>query len=92
MWRVGGGHPKPRVAVFFFAWAGSTVNALFHKTGWTVSEMNLDMLEESPLGIQTFFPAMLGGRGWTCIATGIFLMLWNLLVRYSESSGTFTVV
>ena len=62
LWRVGEGHLKLWVAVFFFAWVGSIASALFNKTGLTVAEMNLDMLEESPLGIQAFFP--------TCSAAG----------------------
>ena len=92
LWRVGEGHLKLWVAVFFFAWVGSIAHALFGKAGWTVSEMNLDMLEESRLGIQTFFPAMIDGWGWTYLATGALLLLWYLLVRYNESSEKFTVV
>jgi len=78
--------------VFFFAWVGSIASALFNKAGWTVSEMNLDMLEESRLGIQAFFPAMLDGWGWTYLACGAFLLLWYLLVRYNESTEKFTVI
>jgi uncharacterized membrane protein YedE/YeeE len=92
LWRFGEGHLKLWVAVFFFAWIGSTASALFGKAGWTVSEMNLDMLEESPLGIQTFFPAMFDGWGWTYLACGALLLLWYLLVRYNESTEKFTVV
>jgi len=91
LWRVGEGHLKLWVAVFFFAWVGSTASALLNKSGLTVSEMNLDMLEESALGIQTFFPAMLGGWGWTYLATGAFLLVWYLLVRYNESTEKFTL-
>ncbi len=91
LWRVGEGHLKLWVAVFFFAWVGSTASALLNKTGLTVSEMNLDMLEESALGIQTFFPVMLGGWGWTYLATGVCLLIWYLLVRYNESTEKFTL-
>ena len=91
LWRVGEGHLKLWVAVFFFAWVGSTASALLNKTGLTMSEMNLDMLEESALGIQTFFPTMLGGWGWTYLATGACLLLWYLLVRYNESTEKFTL-
>ncbi len=91
LWRMGEGHLKLWVAVFFFAWVGSTASALLNKTGLTVSEMNLDMLEESALGIQTFFPAMLGGWGWTYLATGVCLLIWYLLVRYNESTEKFTL-
>lgn len=92
LWRVGEGHLKLWVAVFFFAWIGSTVGALLSKIGWTAAEMNLDLLEESPLGIQTFFPDLLNGWGWTYLVTGSLLLLWYLLVRYNESSARFTVV
>jgi hypothetical protein len=92
LWRVGEGHLKLWVAVFFFAWVGSIAGALFGKAGWTVAEMNLDMLEESRLGIQAFFPAMLDGWGWTYLACGAGLLLWYLLVRYNESTEKFTVV
>jgi uncharacterized membrane protein YedE/YeeE len=92
LWRVGEGHLKLWLAVFFFAWVGSTTSALFHQAGWTVAEMNLDLLEESPLGIQAFFPAMFDGWGWTYLATGVCLLSWYLLVRYNESAEKFTVV
>jgi len=92
LWRVGEGHLKLWVAVFFFAWVGSTASALFAKAGWTVSEMNLDMLEESMLGVQVYFPAMFEGWGWTYLVAGAFLLLWYLLVRYNESTERFTVL
>jgi uncharacterized membrane protein YedE/YeeE len=92
LWRMGEGHLKLWVAVFFFAWVGSVASVLFRKAGWTVSEMNLDLLEESPLGIQAYFPDMLDGWGWTYLVSGAFLLLWYLLVRYNESSEKFTVV
>ncbi|MGA9163928.1 MAG: YeeE/YedE thiosulfate transporter family protein [Thiobacillus sp.] len=92
LWRVGEGHLKLWLAVFFFAWVGSTASALFHQAGWTVAEMNLDLLEESKLGIQAFFPTLLGGWGWTYLVTGAFLLVWYLLVRYNESTEKFTVV
>jgi uncharacterized membrane protein YedE/YeeE len=92
LWRVGEGHLKLWLAVFFFAWVGSTASALFHQAGWTVAEMNLDLLEESKLGIQTFFPTLLGGWGWTYLVIGAFLLVWYLWVRYNESTEKFTVV
>jgi uncharacterized membrane protein YedE/YeeE len=92
LWRMGEGHLKLWVAVFFFAWVGSTAGALFGKAGWSVAEMNLDLVEESPLGIQAFFPALLDGWGWTYLACGAVLLAWYLLVRYNESTEKFTVV
>lgn len=92
LWRFGEGHLKLWVAVFFFAWIGSIASALFGKAGWTQSEMNLDMLEESRLGIQAHFPVMFDSWGWTYLACGVLLLLWYLLVRYNESTEKFTVV
>lgn len=92
LWRVGEGHLKLWVAVFFFSWAGSTATALLKKTGLIVAEFNLDMLEESPIGVQTYFPAMLDGWGWTYLATGMFLLTWYALVRYNESTEKFTLL
>jgi uncharacterized membrane protein YedE/YeeE len=92
LWRVGEGHLKLWVAVFFFAWIGSITGALLHKIGWTAAEMNLDLIEQSPLGIQTFFPDLLNGWGWTYLVAEGLLLLWYLLVRYNESSTRFTVV
>lgn len=92
LWRVGEGHLKLWVAVFFFAWVGSIAGALLGKVGWTAAEMNLDMLEETRLGIQAFLPAMLGSWGWTYLACGAALLLWYLLVRYNESTEKFTVI
>jgi hypothetical protein len=57
----------------------------------TVAEMNLDMLEESKLGIQVF-SRRCRRLGWTYLAIGALLLLWYVLVRYNESSEKFTVV
>ncbi|MEW5771675.1 MAG: YeeE/YedE thiosulfate transporter family protein [Pseudomonadota bacterium] len=91
LWRMGEGHLKLWVAVFFFAWSGSTASALMHRLGWTVAEMNLDLIEESALGYQAYLPAMLGGWAWTYTCAGAFLLLWYLLVRYNESTERFTL-
>ena len=92
LWRVGEGHLKLWVAVFFFAWVGSTSGALLDNVGLTSVEMNLDLLEESAIGIQTYFPAWLDGWRWSYPVMGALLLLWYLLVRYNESSEKFTVV
>ena len=78
--------------MFFFSWSGSTATALLKKTGLIVAELNLDMLEESPIGIQTYFPAMLDGWSWTFLVTGVFLLAWYALVRYNESTEKFTLL
>ena len=91
LWRMGEGHLKLWLAVFFFAWSGSTASALMRKLGWTVAEFNLDLIEESPLGFQAYLPAMLDGWGWTFLAIALFLLLWYLWVRYNESTERFTL-
>ena len=92
LWRMGEGHLKLWVAVFFFAWMGSIASALAHKLGWTDAVINLDLIEESRLGYQTFLPDMLGGWGWTYLAVCAFLLAWYLAVRYNESTERFTLL
>jgi hypothetical protein len=92
LWRMAEGHIKLWVAVFFFAWSGSVASALFHGSGLTVSEMTLDEIEATQLGIQAYFPVMLGGWGWALFASAALLLLWYALVRYNESTEKFTVV
>lgn len=91
LWRMGEGHAKLWMSGFFFAWSGSTFFALFKKAGWTSVEMNLDMIEESALGIQAFWPAMIGGWGLTYAVTFAILAVWYLLVTYNEKTGRFTI-
>jgi hypothetical protein len=62
-----------------------------NKAGWITYELNLDMIEESPIGYQAYFPTMLDGWGWTYLATGAFLLVWYVLVRYNESTEKFTL-
>lgn len=92
LWRMGEGHLKLWVAAFFFAWSGSTASALLKQTGLTVAEMNLDLVEESAIGIQAYFPVMFGGWAWTYAISGGLLLMWYLLVRYNESSEKFTLL
>ncbi|TCS73781.1 hypothetical protein EDC61_1013 [Sulfuritortus calidifontis] len=92
LWRMGEGHIKLWVAAFFFAWAGSTASALLKKTGLTVAEMNLDLIEESPLGYQAYFPAMFDGWAWAYAISGLILLVWYLWVRYNESTEKFTLL
>jgi hypothetical protein len=91
LWRMGEGHLKLWVAIFFFSWTGSTANALFKKFGWLATEMNLDLIEETRIGYQAYFPVMLGGWGWTFIISGAGLLIWYALVRYNESTERFTL-
>ena len=91
LWRMGEGHLKLWVAVFFFAWSGSIANAVFKKSGLTAAEMNLDLVEETALGIQAYFPDMLGGWGPAFLAAGTLLLVWYVFVRYNESTEKFTL-
>jgi len=92
LWRMGEGHLKLWVAAFFFAWAGSTASALLKNAGLTLAEMNLDLVEESAIGIQAYFPVIFDGWAWTYAISGSFLLMWYLLVRYNESSEKFTLL
>ena len=91
LWRMGEGHIKLWVAVFFFAWSGSIASALFRRAGLIVSEVTLDEIEATRLGYQAYFPAMLGGWGWALFASAVLVLLWYVLVRYNESTEKFTV-
>jgi uncharacterized membrane protein YedE/YeeE len=95
LWRMGEGHIKLWVAALFFAWGGSVANAIFKKTGLTAAEMNLDLVEETKLGIQVYLPKALepfGGWGAALGLAALALVIWYVLLRYNESTGRFTVV
>lgn len=92
LWRMGEGHLKLWVAVFFFAWSGSIASGLLKKAGLIVKEMTLDEIEETRLGFQAYFPVMFDGWGWSLLASGALLALWYALVRYNESTERFTVL
>jgi hypothetical protein len=91
LWRMGEGHLKLWVAVFFFSWIGSVASALLSKSGLTVAQMNFDLVEETRIGYQAYLPALLDGWGWTYLVTAIALLVWYALVRYNESSEKFTL-
>ena len=95
LWRIGEGHIKLMVALIFFAWSGSTVSALFSKTGLLAIDFDLDfidgMAEVTPLGVQAFMPDMIGSWGGALMLTYALLLFWYLLVRYNESTNRFTV-
>ena len=92
LWRMGEGHVKLWVAMFFFAWSGSIASALLHESGLTVSEMTLDEIEATRLGYQAYFPVMFDGWGWALFASAAVLLLWYALVRYNESTENFTLL
>jgi len=95
LWRIGEGHLKLLVAVLFFAWSGSTSNAILSKLGLASADIDIDFLdgmaEISGLGYQAFMPDLMGGWGSALLLTYILLIVWYALVRYNESSSKFTV-
>jgi len=92
LWRMGEGHIKLWVAIFFFAWSGSIASAVLKKYGLIVKEMTLEEIEETRLGFQAYFPVMFDGWGWALLASGVGLLLWYALVRYNESTEKFTLL
>ena len=93
LWRMGEGHFKLWVSMFFFAWMGSTASALFKKFNLTsIDETSLEMYERTSIGYQSYMPDMLNGWGVTLLISGTLLLLWYALVRYNESTEKFTLM
>jgi hypothetical protein len=93
LWRMGEGHIKLWVAIFFFSWAGSIASALLKKFKLTsIDEDNVELFEKTAVGFQAYLPDMVGGWGWTFLISGTILLVWYLLVRYNESTEKFTVL
>jgi uncharacterized membrane protein YedE/YeeE len=93
LWRMGEGHLKLWVAMFFFAWMGSTISAILKKTGLTaVDPDNVESFEITRIGYQAYWPELLPGWGWTLLIGGILLLAWYAFVRYNESTEKFTVL
>ena len=92
LWRMGEGHLKLWVAGFFFAWGGSVSSALLKNTGLMVTDVNLDGLEFTALGVQAYLPDMLGGWGWPLAISFAILIVWYLWLRYNESTERFTLL
>jgi len=95
LWRIGEGHLKLVVAVIFFAWSGSTANAIIGDFGLLASDVDIDFLdgiaEITGLGFQAFMPDLLGGWEYTLLLTYGLLGIWYIFVRYNESTSKFTV-
>ena len=95
LWRVGEGHLKLLVAVFFFAWSGSTTSAILAKYGLLKPDFDIDFLdglaEMTGLGFQAFMPDILGGWQYTLLITYVLLAIWYGFIRYNESTSKFTV-
>jgi len=93
LWRMGEGHLKLWVTMFFFSWIGSTASALFKKFNLTaIDETNVESFEMTNVGFQAYLPEMLGSWGWTLLIGGGLLLLWYALVRYNESTEKFTLL
>jgi len=93
LWRMGEGHLKLWVTMFFFAWMGSIASAVFKKLGLTtIDETNVETWEMTKIGFQAYLPEMWGSWGWTLLAGGALLLLWYALVRYNESTEKFTLL
>ena len=93
LWRMGEGHVKLWVTMFFFAWMGSIASAVFRNLGLTsIDETNVELFEKTRVGFQAYLPEMIGGWGWTLLIGGSLLLLWYVLVRYNESTEKFTLL
>jgi uncharacterized membrane protein YedE/YeeE len=93
LWRMGEGHLKLWVSMFFFAWGGSTASALFKKFQITsIDETNIETFEMTAVGFQAYLPDMVTSWGLTFLISGGFLLLWYALVRYNESTEKFTLM
>jgi uncharacterized protein len=92
LWRAGEGHLKLWVAVFFFAWGGSTFSGILHHWDVMTRDVNLESIEFTKVGIQTYLPDMVGGWGWSLAISLSILAVWYAWVRYNESTEKFTVV
>jgi uncharacterized membrane protein YedE/YeeE len=93
LWRMGEGHIKLWVSMFFFAWMGSTASALFKKFNLTsIDENNTDAFERTQIGFQAYMPDMFSSWGTTFLISAGLLLLWYALVRYNESTEKFTLM
>jgi len=93
LWRMGEGHLKLWVAMFFFAWMGSTASALLKKFRITsIDETNIETFEQTAVGFQAYWPDMVSGWGLTLLLSAGLLLLWYALVRYNESTERFTLM
>lgn len=93
LWRMGEGHVKLWVTLLAFAWSGSIASALFKRAGLTaIDESNLESFEKTGVGVQAWWPEMLGGWAPSLAIGAALLLLVYALVRYNESSERFTLI
>ena len=78
LWRIGEGHLKLVVAVIFFAWSGSTANAILGKFGLLTADIDIDFLdgiaEITGLGFQAFMPDLFASWEYTLLLTTRYLL------------------
>lgn len=92
LWRMGEGHFKLWVTMFFFAWVGSIASALFKKFDLTaIDETNLETFEKTRVGFQAYLPELIGDWGVALLLGWGLLLMWYVLVRYNESTEKFTL-
>lgn len=93
LWRMGEGHLKLWVSMFFFSWSGSTASALLKRFNLTsVDQDNADAFERTALGFQAYMPDMFSSWGVSFVVSASLLLLWYGLVRYNESTEKFTLM
>lgn len=93
LWRMGEGHLKLWVSMFFFSWTGSTASALLKRFNLTsVDQDNADAFERTALGFQAYMPDMFSSWGVSFVVSASLLLLWYGLVRYNESTEKFTLM
>ncbi|MBE0614895.1 MAG: YeeE/YedE family protein [Burkholderiales bacterium] len=92
LWRAAEGNLKLWVTLVFFAWSGSSFTGLMHRWEVTTTDVNLEGLEFTRIGVQSYLPDMLAGWNWTYLLGFGILLLWYLFVRYNESTEKFTVL
>ena len=92
LWRMGEGHLKLWVTMFFFSWMGSIAGAVFGKLDLTtIDETNVENFEMTRVGFPADLPEMWGSWGWTLAVGGALLLLWYALARCNESTEKFTL-
>ncbi len=95
LWRMGEGHIKLMVTMLFFAWSGSTTNAILSGYGLLAIDIDIDFLDGiaqiSGLGFQAFMPDLLVRWEFSLAVTYVILVVWYSFVRYNESTSRFTV-
>lgn len=92
LWRAGEGHLKLWLALFFFAWSGSTLSGILSHWGVMTRDAGDDNIEFTKVGFQAYLPDMLGSHA-AALSSGLgILILWYLWLRYNESTEKFTVV